>query len=130
MKNLILISFLFMSMGIRAGTGEYLVQEIVNGTDGVIIEEIEEGTDDGDLIVRTFVEVPGYYDFELFRISISNVVKSYSDVTILESWRRDAENVNLYKTILHFPADKPKSRIMLIVYDPETRIASLHYYKE
>jgi len=88
MKNLILMLAMFISISLFA-QDEKLINQIITGD---IIEEttgyldIEQWTDSGSYASR--IGLPSFYDFDLVRMSVNKVIKSYSDLIIVQQWKQ------------------------------------------
>ncbi len=62
---------------------QFVAEEIIKECNGTITQE--DVINDTKVVIA---ELPSYYDEELVKISVSLIVRKYSDVNVLMTWRR------------------------------------------
>ncbi len=65
---------------------QYVAEQIVEQCSGTIIREGR--TENAQFVVAT---VPSYYDEDLVKMSVSAIVRKYSDVTVAQTWRQQED---------------------------------------
>ena len=88
MKNLILMLIVFISFTVSAQDEKFinkvLTNDIIEETTGYL--DVEHWTDSGSYASR--IGLPSFYDFDLVRMSVNKVIKSYSDLVIVQQWKQ------------------------------------------
>ena len=91
----------------------FMSNQIIEKVDGFIADNVI--TDNGSTL--TYVGIPDYYDFDLVRMSIKNLIDGYSDIRVVSPWSlKDGK----YSIGLSISDSKTKDDYaMLIVYYPD-----------
>jgi hypothetical protein len=66
---------------------QYVAEQVVEQCDGTITRE--GVSEDTHYLVAT---VPSYYDEDLVKMSVSAIVRKYSDVSVTQTWRKQSDD--------------------------------------
>jgi hypothetical protein len=127
MKKLILISIVLLSALCTTVFSQPDYEAVKNTITNNIIEECHGYIIKHDETVHAYVStisVPSFYDFELVRADVRNIINSYSDVKILKHWEIENDYFTTWLkaadeilvSIDYYPLNK-----ILMVYVPKKK---------
>ena len=119
MKKIILFLILVITPVIATSQtmGEGFNREILDRFDASLYSSNIQENEDGTKSIMTFFELPSHYDYDYFRLRFNRMVRGYSDIRVINGWRRAEEiEYNTYVISLFLDGESKFDDVFFIVF--------------
>lgn len=104
-KTIILAVLILMVFAASAKEGRFIANKIINEVTGTII--FDDVRDNHNIMVAS---TPSYYDNDLIKMTIRNVIFDYSDIKTIQNWTLDKDRKIQTALLIN-------SSVLLITFD-------------
>jgi len=97
--------------------GEGFNREILNRFDASLYSANIVENEDGTNLITTFFELPSHYNYDYLRINFNNMVREFSDIRVVNGWRKAKEiQHNTYTITLFLDGENRYDDVLFVVF--------------